>query len=415
MNILVVDDNAMNRKLLRVTLEAEGYAICEAADGVEALAVLERETVDAVISDILMPNMDGYRFCYEVRHNERFRHLPFILYTATYTSPSDEKLSVELGVDRFLRKPVATATLITVLHEVMNAARRSEPRPASPPADLNFMKEYSEQLVKKLEEKNHELAERAEQLHTAHEELRRLNAELEDRVRRRTTELTGANQELDGFAYAVTHNLRAPLRALNGFSQALQEDYGERLDGEARIYLDQIILASRQINELIDGLLVLSRSTRGGLRRDPVDLAALAERVLAELAAAEPERQVTWEVEPALCVWGNPIMLGVLMRNLIENAWKYTAKTSNAAIRVYTDHQDGERCFCVADNGAGFDMSHASRLFQAFQRLHRQDEFPGIGIGLATVQRIIQRHGGDIRAKAAPGCGATFCFTLPYP
>ncbi len=247
----------------------------------------------------------------------------------------------------------------------------------------------------------------------AEAEVHRLNVELEDRVRQRTAELEAANQELDSFAYAVSHDLRAPLRAMSGFSQALQEDYGEQLDGEARVYLDQIIIASRHMSGLIDGLLTLSRSTRGELRRDPVDLTALAKRLLMDQAAAEPERQVVWQVEPGLCIQGDPLMLEVVMRNLVENAWKYTAKTPNATIRVYTENQEGKRYFCVADNGAGFDMNHANRLFKAFQRLHRQDEFPGIGIGLATVQRIIHRHGGAIRAEGAPGCGATFRFTLP--
>ena len=247
----------------------------------------------------------------------------------------------------------------------------------------------------------------------AETEICRLNAELEERIRQRTAELEAANQELASFAYAVSHDLRAPLRAMSGFSQALLEDYGERLEGEARIYLDQIIIASHHMSELIDGILTLSRSTRGELRRDPVDLAALAEWLLAERAAAEPERRVAWRVEPGLRVRGDPVMLEVVMRNLIENAWKYTAKTPNATIRVYSENKEDERCFCVADNGAGFDMAHANRLFKAFQRLHRQDEFPGIGIGLATVQRIIHRHGGVIHAESAPGCGATFRFTLP--
>ena len=211
---------------------------------------------------------------------------------------------------------------------------------------------------------------------------------MEERVHRRTAELEAANQELESFAYAVSHDLRAPLRAMSGFSQALLEDYGERLDGEARVGIDQITLSSRHMSDLIDGLLALSRSTRGKLRRDSVDLAALAERLLAEQAAAEPERQVAWRVEPELHGQGDPVMLEVVMRNLIENAWKYTAKTPHAMIRVYIEDQEGERCFCVADNGAGFDMSHANRLFQAFQRLHRQDEFPGIGIGLIFVALV---------------------------
>jgi PAS domain S-box-containing protein len=249
----------------------------------------------------------------------------------------------------------------------------------------------------------HKLAER---------EIRDLNANLERRVQERTNELSAANQELDSFAYAVSHDLRAPLRAMSGFSQALAEDYGDRLDGEARGYLDQIALASRKMGELIDGILTLSRSTRGELRRDPVDITAMAGDILAELARAEPARRVTAEVEPGLMAVGDARMLDVVLRNLLGNAWKYSAKTGEALIRVNAEPTPAGRCFCISDNGAGFDMAHANRLFQPFQRLHRQDEFPGIGIGLATVQRIVNRHGGEIRADGAPGRGATFRFSL---
>jgi signal transduction histidine kinase/HAMP domain-containing protein len=247
----------------------------------------------------------------------------------------------------------------------------------------------------------------------AKQEIHRLNADLERRVQERTAELQAANQELEGFAYAVSHDLRAPLRAMSGFSQALLEDHGGRLDGEARNYLDQITVASRKMGELIDGLLALSRNTRGELRHDTVDLSSLAGRLLAELAAAEPARRVTWEIQPGLAARGDARMIETLMRNLLGNAWKYTARTAAPVIRFH-EEQDGERFFCVSDNGAGFEMAHAGKLFQPFQRLHRQDEFPGIGIGLATVQRIVHRHGGTIRARGAPGEGATFAFTLPF-
>jgi len=246
----------------------------------------------------------------------------------------------------------------------------------------------------------------------AEEEIRCLNADLERRVIERTAELSAANRELDAFAYAVSHDLRAPLRAMSGFSQALVEDYGDTLEGEAKSYLEQIGIASRRMSELIDGLLVLSRSTRGELRRDTVDLSALAQRLLAELARDEPARQIAVEVAAGLQARGDARLLEAVMRNLLGNAWKYTAHTAAPSIRVYAEERDGVRYFCVADNGAGFDMAHANRLFQPFQRLHRQDEFPGIGIGLATVQRIVHRHGGVIGAIGEPGKGALFYFTL---
>lgn len=247
----------------------------------------------------------------------------------------------------------------------------------------------------------------------AEQQIRDLNANLERRVSERTAELMAANRELDAFAYAVSHDLRAPLRALCGFSQALIEDYGAELQDDATVYLQQIDIASRKMSELIDGLLVLSRSTRGEFRQDRVDISGLSGRLLAEMAGSDPQWQVAVQVEAGLQVQGDERMIEVVMRNLLGNAWKYTAKAIDAHIRVYGEQHDGHLRICVADTGAGFDMAHANRLFQPFQRLHRQEEFPGIGIGLATVQRIIHRHGGVITAQGEPGKGAVFCFTLP--
>ena len=247
----------------------------------------------------------------------------------------------------------------------------------------------------------------------AEDAIRQLNAELEQRVVERTVELTAANRELDSFAYAVSHDLRAPLRAMNGFSQALIEDYGEHLQGEARLYLDQIILGSRKMGELIDGLLTLSRSTRGDLHRNRIDLSAMAHRILAGMAKEDPGRRVRWEIEPDMIVRGDESMLEAVMHNLLANAWKYTSQRDEGSIRVYTVAAETGQKICIADNGAGFDPAHADKLFQPFQRLHRQEEFPGIGIGLATVQRIIHRHGGVITAQGVKDQGATFCFTLP--
>lgn len=240
------------------------------------------------------------------------------------------------------------------------------------------------------------------------EEIHRLNADLERRVEERTAELTLANRELDSFAYAISHDLRAPLRAVKGFSQILEEAYAGQLSGDGPRYLQQIRAASQKMSDLIDGILTLSRVTRGELRCDDIDLSAMAERLLAELQSGEPERRVRWEVEPGLAAQADARMMESVMANLLENAWKYTAKTPEPFIRVYREDDH----FCVSDNGAGFDPSHAANLFQPFRRLHRQEEFPGIGIGLATVQRIIRRHGGEISATAVPGQGATFRFRL---
>lgn len=246
----------------------------------------------------------------------------------------------------------------------------------------------------------------------AEEEIRRLNADLERRVDERTAELSAANREMDAFAYAVSHDLRAPLRALGGFSQMLLEEYAGRFEGEALSWLQRIDAASRRMADLIDGLLVLSRSVRGELERENVDLSALAAEAKEELERLEPGRRVAWAIDRGLTAVGDPRLLAIVLRNLLGNAWKYSSGVAAPEIRFTSTRQDGRTWFAVADNGAGFDMAHAARLFEPFQRLHRQDEFPGLGIGLATVERIVRRHGGEIRASAAPGKGATFSFTL---
>ena len=227
------------------------------------------------------------------------------------------------------------------------------------------------------------------------------------------SQLHGANQELEAFAYSVSHDLRAPLRAMAGFSQALLEDFGDKMEGEARDYLGEIIIGSRHMGQLIDGLLTLSRSTLGELHRDRVDLSEMAGRIRKDLETQEPERRAEWRIEPDLIAQGDARMIEVVMRNLLGNAWKYTAGSTKPKIHVYAELDGGYRFFCVSDNGAGFDMAHSEKLFQPFQRLHRQEEFPGIGVGLATVQRIVHRHGGTIQATGKPGEGAIFRFSLP--
>jgi PAS domain S-box-containing protein len=247
----------------------------------------------------------------------------------------------------------------------------------------------------------------------AQDALIRLNAELEQRVAARTAELQVANAELEDFVSTVCHDLRAPLRALHGFSTILQQKYTGRLEGEADSYLNQIQKSALHMGELIEGLLTLARNTRGEMRHERIDLSVLARRILAELARAEPERKVRWDVEPDLVAWGDGRMLEVVLANLLDNAWKYTRDVVTPTIRVNWVRGERGPCFCVADIGSGFDIKNAGHLFQPFQRLHRQDEFPGLGIGLATCKRIIERHGGTIRASAKPGQGAVFCVYLP--
>ncbi len=244
------------------------------------------------------------------------------------------------------------------------------------------------------------------------EEVRELNRGLEQRVRERTAELEATNRELDAFAYSVSHDLRAPLRAISGFSEALLDEYAHKLDDQGKTYLRYLQEGSHEMSDLIDGLLMLSRSTRGGLEPERVDLSALATTVTKELQQAEPDRRVTVEIAPGVEAVADARLLKIVMENLLGNAWKYTGKRADGRIEFGVEEQAGRTVFFVRDNGAGFDMAYSDKLYLPFHRLHKANEFPGIGIGLATVERIIHRHDGQIWAQAAVGEGATFYFTL---
>jgi signal transduction histidine kinase len=228
-------------------------------------------------------------------------------------------------------------------------------------------------------------------------------------------ELLGLNQELESFSYSVSHDLRSPLRSMDGFSLALLEDYGDQLDDEARDSLQRIRGASQRMGRLIDELLGLARVTRAELKIQDVDLSAIAEEIASALSKAQPERRVRWEIEPGIVVRGDRELLAIALQNLLDNAWKFTGKVDEGVIRVGMRQEEGKPVCFVSDNGAGFDMAYASRLFGAFQRLHHEVDFPGTGVGLAIVQRVMRRHGWSLGAQASLGQGATFYFRPTEP
>jgi signal transduction histidine kinase len=252
-----------------------------------------------------------------------------------------------------------------------------------------------------------------EDLSDAQAEIRTLNAELEARVEQRTAELVVVNKNLEAFTYSVAHDLRSPLHALSGYSQALLEDYGDRLDETGRWYTQRIQAASERMAALIDDLLLLSQVSRAEMNLGPVDLSAEVAAIADELQAREPGRRVRFAIQDGVWVTADLTLIRTVVQNLIENAWKFTAKRDGATIEFATAAaEDAGVCCYVHDNGVGFDPAYVGKLFQPFQRLHAVAEFPGTGIGLASVQRIIERHGGRAWAEGVAGRGATFYFTL---
>jgi signal transduction histidine kinase len=261
---------------------------------------------------------------------------------------------------------------------------------------------------------NRRLAREIDKRERAEEAIHKLNAELERRVRDRTAQLEASNLELESVSYAVSHDLRAPLRSIDGFTHALLDEYGDKLNDTGKGYLERVRKATRKMGFLIDGMLNLLKVIRSEFKSESIDLSNMIREIAETFRKNSPEKIVDVAVQGGITVQGDPCLMKMAMENLLDNAWKFNAGEVKLRIEFGATAGDGETCYFIRDNGAGFDMAYADKLFGAFQRLHAPDEFAGTGIGLATVQRIIARHGGRIWAEGEVGKGATFYFTLPF-
>ncbi len=385
--VLAVDDSMTYLQELAGMLRGEGYDVVLAGSGEEAIEMVAVQSVDCILLDLLMPGIDGKETCKRLKASPVTRDIPIIMLTAL----EDRAAMIEglgTGADDFISK---SSELDILKARVQAQLRRKQFE------DEN--RRFREELLRS----EHQAAEER-----AARKLAETRAALVEELERK-------NKELEAFSYSVSHDLRAPLRSIDGFSQVVLEEYAEGLTEKGRDYLQRVRSAAQRMAELIDDLLQLSRVSLAEFRLDRVDLSAMAQSVVDELQRREPERTVTFQIQPSLLLTGDRRLMRVVLDNLIGNAWKFTSKISDARIEVGAEERDDARVFFVRDNGAGFNMTYAEKLFSPFRRLHSEAEFPGTGIGLATVSRIVDRHGGRVWAHGAVGRGATISFTIAAP
>lgn len=391
--ILLVDDQQDNLLSAEAVLESLGQQIIKAESGREALRHLLDHDFAVILLDIMMPEMDGFETATFIRQRERSRHTPIIFLTALGRSEEHIRRGYAVGAVDYVLKPFIPEILRSKVSVFVELHRKNA---------------LLAQQSRLLERQNAELHEAIQRSQKAEEEIKALNLHLEARIQ----QLNEVNHELEAFSYSVSHDLRGPLNRMAGFSRALLELHETQLDQEGQLYLKRIENSSRRMCELVEDLLNFSRVTRVEMREGRIDLSAEVRAIAADLAAREPAREVEFKIQEGLKAWGDPALLHAAILNLIENAWKFTRKKASAHIEFGTAETPDGLVYFVRDNGAGFDMADAARLFNPFQRLHKESDFEGTGIGLATVDRIVRRHGGRIWAESRVGEGAAFYFTL---
>lgn len=386
--VLTVDDDDEYLEILAERLRKRGYDVLPARSGEQALSLLEDHKVDCILLDRTMPGMGGVAACRRLKSSPATRDIPTIILTATEQRDAVIE-GLGAGADDFVSK----ASGFDVLSARVQAQLRRK------------QIEDEQRKVRELLLRSELEASEAR----AAKGLAEARAEMAEELARTNVELAQANRELEAFSYSVSHDLRAPLRTIAAFTQALAEEMRDKLDDKARDYVRRVLAASTRMSDLIDALLELARISRAPVGRHRIDLSALAATVFDELARRDPERVVDVRISPNLVVAADGRLMRIVLENLIGNAWKFTARRAGAVIELGSDSD----AYFIRDNGAGFDMSHASRLFTPFHRLHTDGDYKGTGIGLATVRRIIERHGGRVWAEGAVGEGAKISFTLP--
>ena len=383
--ILTVDDSLTYLHEVAAQLRDEGYDVIPARSGEEALELLAVQSVDCILLDLVMPGLSGQETCRRIKGSAAWRDIPLIMHTAL-----EEQDAMIEGINAGADDYIAKSSDLEVLRARVRAQLRRKQ-----------FEDENRNIREQLLQKELEVA-----VANSARELAEARAAFVEEVERK-------NRELEAFSYSVSHDLRAPLRSIDGFSRLLLEDHADKLDAKGRDYLRRVCESAQRMGELIDDLLLLSRVGRAELTRERIDISSIAQAVFEELKKKHTDRHVQIRIAEELLAEADGRLVRVALDNLLGNAWKFTGKVSEPLIEVGTEQKETGSVFFVRDNGAGFDMAYAENLFRPFQRLHEESDFPGTGIGLATVHRIVDRHGGRIWAEGRVGEGATFYFTLP--
>ena len=414
-SILIVDDREDKRMAMEAVVADLGEHIVKASSGKEALRCLLHQEFAVILLDVNMPGMDGFETAFLIRERKSSEHTPIIFVTAISDTETHVSRGYSLGAVDYILTPVLPDVLRTKVSVFVELFKKNQQlkrqaehlRQARDELELRVKNRTSQ-----LADVNAALREEVGARQQAETELRILNLELEQRIFERTSQLASSNQDLEAFTYSVAHDLEAPLRQMQGYAEIMEEQFSSTLSPEALRYLERIRLRGENLRLMLEDLLNLSLIGKQALNRQTVNLNGLVDEVVASLKPEAGGRQIDWQVGNLPTVECDPGLLKLVFTNLLSNAVKYTRPRAAAVVEVGQNNHGNEVSIFVRDNGVGFDMKNAERLFGVFQRLHRAEEFEGTGVGLAIVARIIRKHGGRIWAEAEAGKGATFQFTL---
>lgn len=404
--VLIADDHPGNLYLLESVLKGNGYETLSARNGAEALAKAQKTPPDLIITDILMPVMDGFELCRQWKKDLRLQAIPFIFYTATYTDPKDEKFAMSLGAERFVVKPQKPEILVSIVKDVLSESlARERDHPVRPLGDeMEVLRQYNEVLFRKLEKKVLQLEAEIAERKTLQQQREAVIHELEQK-----------NAELARFTYTVSHELRSPLVTIQGFAGLIEAGAETGDTAELKYHVQRIVSAVKILDALLSDLLKLSRAGKGINTPEPVAFGEIVHEAVAPFSGPLDEYRIHIEIDPRFpVVNADRARIKQVLVNLIENSIKYRGSPPDPAIHIGWETKDGEYIFFVQDNGIGIDPRYLDRIFNLFEKLDAATE--GTGVGLAIVKRIIEAHGGKIWAESdGPGKGTTIRFTLPGP